>query len=92
MRVNGLLLFGIGVLVGMELAKRKQTPPDNQTTPPPITVKQYRTDYQVNPARVGALDFFQSYLTGARPDHPYQVRWGSGNQYLDTTKKAQMVI
>jgi hypothetical protein len=80
--MRDLLLFGIGVLVGMELAKSRKA---GQTPGPALTDNQTPTMgalYQYNP----------SGLKGAIPYQPYGVRWGSGNQYLDTTKKAQLAI
>lgn len=36
--------------------------------------------------------YFPSRLPGARPEMPYGVRWGSGEQFQDTTRKANMVL
>jgi hypothetical protein len=83
--MRNLLLFGIGVLVGMELAKSRkasQTPADNS---PALTDNQ-------TPTMGGLYQYNPSGLKGAIPYQPYGVRWGSGNQYLDTTKKAQLAI
>lgn len=82
--MKDLLLFGIGVLVLLEITKNKgsQTPANNlpaQTAPEMPTMGAL---YNYNP----------SGLKGALPYQPYGVRWGSGNRYLDTTKKAQLAI
>jgi len=81
-----IMFFGIGLWLGMQLSKQSA----GATPPPPITTKPKLDQPQQELATVGG--YFPSYLNNARPQHPYQVRWGSGNNYYDTTKKAQLVI
>lgn len=69
----------------MELAKSRQTSQTPADNSPALTAPQTPTMgalYQYNPSN----------LKGAIPYQPFGVRWGSGNQYLDTTKKAQLAI
>jgi hypothetical protein len=82
--MRDLLLFGIGVVLLIELTKNKssQTTADNT---PDLTGPEMAT--------MGAMyNYNPSGLKGALPYQPYGVRWGSGNRYWDTTKKAQLAI
>lgn len=79
--MKDLLLFGIGFLVGMQLAKSQ--PIQTGTPPPPPPV----------PGGNGQpVSYYPSKLLGAQPAQPYQVRWGTGIIQKDTTLKAMMAI
>jgi len=88
--MRNILLIAVGALILMELSKRNRG-----ATPPPSTTPTVQKDGmeilpQYEKARVAG--FFSSQRPGARPELPFQVRWGSGNRFLDTTKKAQLAI
>lgn len=83
---NNTLLLVVLAGIGIYLITRRKN--DTAATPPPPV--QTRDIPASEKARVSG--YFPSYLTGARPEYPYQVRWGSGNNFMDTMKKAQLVI
>ena len=88
--MRNILLIAIGGLILLELSKRSQ---QQTITPPPIT--RPPADYEkIIPAyeKPKMAGFYSSGLPGARPQHPFQVRWGDGNNFLDTTKKARLAL
>lgn len=84
--MRDILFLAAGVLILMELTKRRQT----GGAPPPPIPDQEKALLAYGTPRVGG--YFPSYLPGARPQSPFQVRWGDGDNFLDTTKKARLAI
>ena len=84
MKNNTLILLALAG-IGIYLITRK-TGTAATTTPPPVQTK---TLPALQAPRVGG--YYSSFLPGARPENPYQVRWG-GNNFEDTTKKARLVV
>lgn len=86
--MRNILLIAIGGLILLELSKRSQRQQD--ITPPPVTIPEEKNIPAHEKSRVSG--FYPSGLTGARPQQPFQVRWGNGNNFLDTTKKARLAL
>ena len=86
--MKDVLLLAIGGLILMQLVKRSPA----TTTIPPITLPsdQEKALLKYDTPRMGG--FFGSGIPGARPQQPFQVRWGDGNNFMDTTKKARLVV
>lgn len=85
--MKDVLLLALGGLILMQLVKRSPA-----TTIPPVTLPsdQEKALLKYDTPRMGG--FFGSGIPGARPQQPFQVRWGDGNNFMDTTKKARLVV
>lgn len=85
MKNNTLILLALAG-IGFYLLTRRKTG-TTATTPPPAQTKTLPAGQA--PTMGG---YYSSFLPGARPESPFQVRWGDGNNFEDTTKKARLVV
>jgi len=91
-----LLALGLIALGAFLLFRKKTT-----TTAPPVVAPdvetiapQARRQVIIDKTKVSRQisGYFASQLPGARPDMAFGVRWGNGENFADTSRKANMVL